>query len=299
MIPRLFACFLLVFSTSLASPDQTRTTKPEAPVKASVCQLKTDPAAYEHKLVEVSGFAMTGGREDFGLFDLTCPDDGSEGVHLKFGGDVIEDIKTRSVDDARSARFSDLVYGGHGNSVAHATIVGHFFASKPVRYESGVVRNTRNILAIERVVSVDPHRSKAFDYTGQLSNDEPEDDHAGCGYTEMTETYSGGGLLKAQEKAERGEDGWTFTNPRRVASNGLAKLLTIDENSIKLKLKRRAPGRFVYEWRPKKDGDYYVAVVTRPYVLSFYAKNPNRVTWFLRAAFEAGCGNDKQDRRIN
>src|SRR5690349_21370295 len=43
----------------------TQTNKPEATVKASVCQLKTDPNAYEHKLVEVTGFVMTGGREDF------------------------------------------------------------------------------------------------------------------------------------------------------------------------------------------------------------------------------------------
>lgn len=296
MILRLFACFLLVFSLNFA---QTRKNKPEASVKVSVCQLKSDPAAYEHKLVEVTGFAMAGGREDFGLFDLSCLDKNSRELHLQTGGDVIEDVKTRLVDDARLGQFFDLVYPPHGNSVAHATIVGRFFATKPVKYESGIVRNTRNLLAIERIVAVDPHRSKAFDYTGRLSNDEPEDDHAGCGYTEMTGSYPNAELLTAQEKADRGEDEWTFTDPKRVASDGLAKLLTVDENSIKLKLKRRAPGRFVYEWRPKKEGEYYVVVVTRPYLLSFHAKNPNRVTWILRAAYEAGCGGDKKDRRIN
>jgi len=299
MIPRFLACFLLVFSTGVALPNQTRRSKSEAAVKVSVCQLKSDPAAYEHKMVEVTGFAMTGGREDFDLFDLACAEGERRGVHLKSGGDVIEGIKTQLVDDTRYGQFLDLVYGGHGNSVAHATIVGRFFATKPVKYESGFVLNTRNTLAIERIVSVDPRRSKAFDYTGQLSNDEPEDDHAGCGYTELTESRSSAELLKAQEKADRAEDEWTFTNPRRVAVDGLAKLLTIDENSIRLKLKRRAPGRFVYEWRPKKDGDYYVVIVTRPYVLSFYAKNPNRVTWVVRAAYEAGCDNNKRDRRIN
>jgi hypothetical protein len=52
-----------------------------------------------------------------------------------------------------------------------------------------------------------------------------------------------------------------------VATNGLAKLLTIDENSIKLKMKRRAQGPFVYEWRPKKEGDFYVCYSNRPYLL--------------------------------
>ena len=84
-----------------------------------------------------------------------------------------------------------------------------------------------------------------------------------------------------------------------MATDGLAKLLSIDENSIKLKLKRRAPGRFVYEWRPKKEGNYYIVVITRPYVLSFYAKNANRVTWVVRAAYEAGCDYNMRDRRIN
>lgn len=299
MIPRLFACFLIVFSTTLAWSHQTRRSKSEAPVKVSVCELKSNPAAYEHKMVEVTGFAMTGGREDFDLWDFSCVDKNSRGIHLKFGGDVIEDIKTQSVDDTPSDQFSNLVYGSRGNSVAHATIVGRFFASEREQYENGFVHNTRNILAIERIVEVDLRRSKAFDYTGRLSGDEPDGDHVGCGFTELIDRYPSAEFLKAQEKADRGEDEWTFTDPRRVASDKLAKLLSIDENSIKLTLKRQAPGRFVYEWRPKKEGDYYVMVVTRPYVLSFYAKDPNRVTWVVRAAYEAGCDNNKRDRRIN
>lgn len=299
MVPRLFACFLIVFATTPAWSHQTRRSKSEAAVKVSVCELKSKPAAYEHKMVEVTGFAMTGGREDFDLWDLSCLDEHSSGIHLKFGGDVIEDIKTQLVDDTRSDQFSNLVYGSHGNSVAHATIMGRFFASKPEQYPNGVVRNSRNILAIERIDAVDLRSSKAFDYTGRLSGDEPESDQLGCGYRELLDRYPSAEFLKAQQKADRGEDEWTFTDPRRVATGGLAKLLTVDENSIKLKLKRRAPGRFVYEWRPKKEGYYYVMIVTRPYVLSFYAKDPNRVTWVVRAAYEASCDYKIFNRRIN
>lgn len=280
----LLVCFLFFI--------QVQANKDEAPVKASVCELKSKPAAYQHKLVEVTGFAMTGGREDFNLFDPACPE--GFDVALEYGGTRIENIPTRLVDDARLKEFYKL--NERGNLVVHATIVGHFFAEK-----QGAARRSRhNKLVIERIVSIDPHRSKAFDYAALAFEDEPEEaDKTGCGYTELTEMLPTAEMVLAQEKADRGENEWTFTNPKRVAGSGLAQLLTVDENSIKLKLKRRAQGRFVYEWRPKKEGDYYVVVVNRPYLLSFYAKNPNRVTWFLRAAYEAGCGEGKAIRRIN
>ena len=294
MIPRLLACFLLVFSINTALRGQD---KSEAPVKATVCQLKSDPAAYEHKLVEVTGFVMTGGREDFNLFDPACPE--YPDVDLEDGGSPIENIPTRLVEDARFKQFSDLLYR-EGNKMAHATIVGRFFAGKPVQYASGIRRKKHNKLAIERIVSVDPHSSKALDYAALAFDDEPEEiEKTGCGFTELTEMFPTAELVQAQEKADRGESEWVFTDPKRVASSGLAKLLTVDENSITLKLKRRAQGRFVYEWRPKTKSDYYVVVVNRPYLLSFYAKNPKRVAWVLRAAYEAGCGENKATRRIN
>lgn len=294
MTLRLLVCFLLVFSinTPLLGQD-----KSEAPVKASVCELKSNPAAYDHKLVEVTGFAMTGGREDFDLFDPACPE--WPDVELEYGGSAIENVATRLVDDARLKQFSDLL-DRRGNLVVHTTIVGRFFAEKPVQNASGRRRSRQNKLAIERIVGVDPHRSKALDYAALAFDDEPETaDKTGCGFTELTDIFPTAELVQAQEKADRGEDEWAFTDPKRVATNGLAQLLTVDENSIKLKLKRRAQGRFVYEWRPKTKSDYYVVVVSRPYLVSFYAKNPKRVAWVLRAAYEAGCGEDKAVRRIN
>jgi hypothetical protein len=85
----------------------------------------------------------------------------------------------------------------------------------------------------------------------------------------------------------------------RVASNGLAKLLTIDEKSINLRLTRQAQGRMIYNWRPKMKGDSYMVVVSRPYILSFFAKDPNQVAWVVIAAYKVGCGENKAVRRIN
>jgi hypothetical protein len=80
----LLVCFLFF--------AQAQANQPEAPVKATVCELKSQPAAYEHKLVEVTGFVMTGGREDFDLFDPACPE--WPDVDLEEGGGTIESIQT-------------------------------------------------------------------------------------------------------------------------------------------------------------------------------------------------------------
>jgi hypothetical protein len=44
----------------------------EQPVSVTVCQLKNDPPAYNHKLVELTAF-VSHDFEDFTLFDPTCP----------------------------------------------------------------------------------------------------------------------------------------------------------------------------------------------------------------------------------
>lgn len=78
---------------------------------------------------------------------------------------------------------------------------------------------------------------------------------------------------------------------KRVATEGLARLLSIsDTSTIALKETRKAQGRFVYHWWPKGKTTSYMVVVSRPYLLSFYAKDPKRVAWVMTAAFERPCG---------
>jgi hypothetical protein len=56
-----------------------------------------------------------------------------------------------------------------------------------------------------------------------------------------------------------------------------------------LKERRKTQGRVVYEWRPAKKHVIYMVVVSRPYWLSFYARDPKRVGWVVAAAYES-CG---------
>src|SRR5215471_3972788 len=53
------------------------------PATVTICQLKSDPAAYNHKLVEVTGF-VSHAFEDFTVFDPTCPS--WPGIWLEYGG---------------------------------------------------------------------------------------------------------------------------------------------------------------------------------------------------------------------
>jgi len=48
--------------------------------------------------------------------------------------------------------------------------------------------------------------------------------------------------------------------------------------------------------RPKGKTMRYMVVVSRPYLLSFYAKDPKRVAWVLIAAYETSCGGRKNPR---
>jgi len=41
-----------------------------------------------------------------------------------------------------------------------------------------------------------------------------------------------------------------------------------------------------------------MVVVSRPYLLSFYALDPKRVAWVVIAAYESSCAKGKQVTRI-
>lgn len=180
---------------------------------------------------------------------------------------------------------------GQSNEVS----VGRFFAGEKISYPAGGEgwagyghMGCCSLFAIQQVVAVDPHTSREFDY--RASPDHPDNNKAGCFYNELTDLDRIADLIKAQEKADRGEDEWAFSDPKRVASNGLAKLLRVDEKSIELTLMRRAQGRLIYKWQPKKKDNSYVVIASRAYKLSFYAKDPSRVAWVMLAAYKAGCG---------
>jgi hypothetical protein len=306
---RKIACVLavLVFVSCIVAVGSD-----EAPLKVTICQLKDDPAAYNHKLIEVTGF-ISHGFEDFTLLDPSCSS--WSGIWLEYGGTtasgtmyccgvtaersrpaqlVIENIPVPLVDDARFREFDKLLRRS-SDSIAHATIVGRFFAGEKMEHPKGARwggyghMGCCTLLAIQQVTSVDAQDRDDLDYSE--SPDPPELDKEGCGYQILLsrETYYGD-LIEAQRKAEQGQREWSFTDPQRVASAALARLLNTDEKSIaRLRQMRTAQGRIVYRWpNPAKRASYRI-VVSRPYWLSFYAKDTKRIAWVVIAAYKSSC----------
>jgi hypothetical protein len=116
---------------------------PPAAEKVSVCALQADPAAYNHKLIDVRG-VVSHGFEDFTLSDPQCQP--RSGIWLEYGGRVdsetvyccgvkaprttalvVEGITTRLIDDALFRRF-DARVRSRGDVRFRARLIGRFFA---------------------------------------------------------------------------------------------------------------------------------------------------------------------------
>ena len=326
---RFVACFLMTLFTAGAgqvvqqsTPARSAESRSEDRVKVSLCDLKKNPAAYNHKLLEITGF-VSHGFEDFTFFDTACaswPE-----VWLEYGGMaasgtmyccgvtsarsrpaplVIEDIRIELVRDRRFTQFDKLIQRGP-DSMVRATLLGRFFSgelrtrgnSKPFWGGYGHM-GCCSLFVIQQVISVDPQNSTEFDYRAWA--DQPDDDDkVGCGYTFLTDMESFDDSIKAQARADNGQEDWAFSDPRRVAAEGLARLITVDTRSITLRQKQRAQGRFIYEWRPRQTQKVtYMVVVSRPYWLSLHAKDPKRVAWIVAGAYESSCSGRNSVERI-
>lgn len=295
MNSRFIIClFVLLFSGAFfLVPAQQ-----DAPVKLSLCELKKDPAAYHQKLIEITAF-VSHGFEDFTLFDPACPT--WPDVWLQYGERsplVIEKIRVELVADERFAEFLKLIQRPP-DSVVRATLVGRFFAKKQTEQRRGGGYGHMgccSLLAIQQVVAVERQDSTELDYRAWA--EQPDIEKKGCGYTELTDLLPYEASLKAQARADSGEQGWAFTDPKRVAAEGLEKLLLIDQSSIALQQTQKMQGRFIYRWRPRGKKVSYMVVVSKPYWLSFYTKDPKRVAWVLLAAYESSCGGPNSVQRI-
>jgi len=158
---------------------------PAVPLGVSVCSLLRDPAAYDHKLVRVSG-GVSRGFEDFTLSDGACPETSGR-VWLELGGRVgsgvmyccgvtdqtrragplvVEGVATTMLDDATFERFQRLTRSSarrHGQ--AHATLVGVYFAGQKQVLPGGTFwggyghMGMFSLLVIEQVVTAEREAS--------------------------------------------------------------------------------------------------------------------------------------------
>ncbi|SRR5712664_3544412 len=309
---------LLVIVLITGRPDAKEPAKilrpQEGLEKISLCQLKSDPAKYNHKLVEVTGF-ISHGFEDFGLFDPTC--ELKDSIWLDYGGTKasntmyccevvpghtrpqvvsVEGLSIPLIDDDRFKELDGMIRRKY-DFIARATIVGRFFSGEKVKYPGGEFWSGYGhmgccmLMMIQQVLAIDTNNRSDLDYGS--SADQPKINNAGCGYKILKEDWRSADEIELQRKAEAGDRVWAFDDPQRVAIDQLARESKVDQSLIRgLKQIRKAQGRIVYEWKPEKASVSYMVVVSRPYVLSFYARDPKRVSWVAMAAFRIGCGED-------
>ena len=284
----------------------------EDPLQVTACQLKNDPATYNHQLIEVTAF-VSHDFEDFSLFDPGCPS--RYDIWLEYGGTatsgtiyccpgdgdsrsrahqlVIDDIPIPLLEDGTYHAFDKLLQepfsSGRFGSIVHATIVGRFFAGRKDRFHgdrwSGYGHmGCCTLLAIQEIRSVDTQDRTDLDYGA--SPDQPDIDKLNCGYRDLVAFDPSKEIIAAQHQAELGQKPWAFEDPGRVASTELATLLKIPATSIKnMKLVRTGQGRVVYQWKPGVRKLRHMVVVSRPYWLAFYSKDANRVAWVVVAAY--------------
>jgi hypothetical protein len=294
--------------------------------KVSLCQIKSDPAAFNHKLVEVTGF-VSHDFEDFTVFDPTC--DSWQDIWLEYGGKaasgttyccggttsrkrsqelVVENIqiplvKNQPFDELEKAIQPPFRSGRHG-AIIRATVVGRFFAGKKMKSARGDMwvgyghMGCCSLLAIREIKSVDTEDRIDLDYGA--SADQPDIEKTGCGYKFLI-PFDGrlGSILDQQRQADAGDHAWVFDDPQRVAVDTLTRTANLDVTSGKeIRLVREAEGRKVYQLQIPAQDKAYMVVVSRPYWLSFSAKTSDRVAWVALAAYESPCGKPNAVTRI-
>ena len=146
--------------------------------KVSMCALQADPAAYNHKLIEVRA-VVSHGFEDFTLSDPRCKP--RSGIWLEYGGLadsdtiyccgvkadtpraaplVVEGIATRLIEDALFRRF-DARVRTQGDVRFRAHLIGRFFAGVKQQTPKGEFWGGYghfgccSLLVIQQVLAVD------------------------------------------------------------------------------------------------------------------------------------------------
>ena len=93
--------------------------------------------------------------------------------------------------------------------------------------------------------------------------------------------------IEWQRAAEQPGAEWRFDQPHRVASEVLAQSLNIPPLQVtELQERGRRQGRLTFRLRAAKGQYEYRIVVSRPYELSFHAKDSNMVAWVVLAIWE-------------
>jgi hypothetical protein len=153
-----------------------------------------------------------------------------------------------------------------------------------------------SLLAIQEVKAVAPQDRDDLDYGA--SADQP-DERTGCLDQELVPYWQLPDQVRTQQHADQYPNSYAFDDPARVAADFLVAQLKLDASQpLHLIEKRKAQGRVVYEWKPAGKAHSYMVVVSKPFLLTFYAHDPKRIAWVVIAAYDTSCDEPNSVTRI-
>ena len=288
----------------------------EEPLKVTACQLKKNPPAYNHKLVEVTGFA-THASHDFTFYDPNCPS--FPAIWLEYGGTinsgtvnccktindrhrsqelVIDNVAVPLTDNQQFEDFDKAIqpplHPGQSGAVEHATLIGTFFAGQQMQdpdnghYWGGYgYMGCCSMLAIQEVKDPDTHWRADLDYG---ESNEKLDFHPSCTLRMLLPEEQDAASMQAQHDAESGSRDWAFTDPARVASDALSHTTHIGRTNWPASSSptthrhaRPTNGKPVilsptWSWSAVPTGSPSTPTI------------PSRVAWVAVIAYESSCG---------
>ena len=293
---------LLLFALPwVAWCEDTRRVKP--------CELLTNPANFDHALVEVT--ALLSHRPlEFAIFDPACV--GNTRIWVEYGGKLasgtaeyccspaerkrkapleVEGLTIPLITDAAFSEFDHLIQDTPDRMV-RATVVGRFFAGA-----EGVLRDGRSVwggygadaayslLTIQQVVSVDPQTRTDLDYRQVVDLTDLRQKR--CWVSGETRVSTSKDSLAAQKQAEQPGSEWLFEDPLRVAGESLPKYVSRKPEDFKIY--RQEGSRVLFQLPANRAHVGFLILVSRPYWLSFYAKDPARVAWVTTGMWQLHC----------
>ncbi|HEY3988856.1 MAG TPA: hypothetical protein VGM02_06120 [Acidobacteriaceae bacterium] len=281
--------------------------------------MKKDPTAYNHKVVEVTGF-VTHAARNFTIYDPTCPS--WPAIWLEYGGTInsgtvyccktmndrhrsqplnIENIPLPLTDNQPFQDFDKAIQPpfrpGQSGAVEHATLIGTFFAGQRMddlehSWGGFGYLGCCSLLAVQEVKDPDTEWRANLDY-GE-SNEKLDLPSPECNLRMLLPEEQNAALIEAQHDAENGSRDWSFTDPARVAADTLARVAKASRHIAGMNLTHDSPGRKTYQWSADGNAKAYTVVVSRPYWLAFYAHDPKQVAWVAIVAYETTCGSEAQ-----
>lgn len=305
---------LMSSATSLFAAFVGCTVVAVSALSASLCDVTANRPAFDRKTGEVTAF-VSHAFEDFTLFDPTCSSELSR-VWVEYGGRfasgtiyccgigdersrkkplVVNGIVTTIVRDAKLKRFDALIQRPP-DSLVRATLRGRFFAGEKTQLPGGTVWagyghfGLFSLFVIEQVLAVEPHNLSGIDY--RAYPDRSAVSGVGC-FSKPIQRLEYAEVIRQQQAAESGERAWAFRDPARVAAESLQAAVK-SRPRLSLKVVRHTAGRVIYEGALAEKKNKYQIVVSKPYWLTFYSANRERIAWIAVASEEFGCDQNEE-----